>query len=133
MVKFAYTILYVNDVEKSVQFYTSSFGFTCRFITPETDYAELETIGTTLAFASKALAKSNLHGGFQEASTAEKPFGVEIAFSTDNVQATLEQAQKYGAVVVEPPIVKPWGQTVAYIRDIDGFLIEICTVMGAAN
>jgi lactoylglutathione lyase len=25
------------------------------------------------------------------------------------------------------PKKKPWGQTVAYVRDLDGFLVEICT------
>ena len=29
----------------------------------------------------------------------------------------------------KPLVTKPWGQTVGYIRDIDGFLIEICTPM----
>jgi hypothetical protein len=31
--------------------------------------------------------------------------------------------------VVEP-VSKPWGQTVAYVRDLDGFLVELCTAMG---
>jgi len=133
MVKFGYTILYVNDVTKSVDFYESSFDFVRRFITPENDYAEMETGGTTLAFASLALGKSNLKAGFQESSVVGKPFGIELAFSTDNVQTTLEKAQKQGAVLVEPPVVKPWGQTVAYILDIDGFLIELCTVIDVGD
>jgi lactoylglutathione lyase len=35
-----------------------------------------------------------------------------------------------GAIIAEEPKQKPWGQTVAYLRDIDGFLIEICTPIG---
>jgi YD repeat-containing protein len=31
---------------------------------------------------------------------------------------------------MEDPKTKPWGQVVAYVRDKDGFLIEICTPMG---
>ena len=27
------------------------------------------------------------------------------------------------------PATKPWGQTVAYLRDNSGFLVEICTPM----
>jgi lactoylglutathione lyase len=34
-----------------------------------------------------------------------------------------------GAIIIEEPKQKPLGQTVAYLRDIDGFLIEICTPM----
>jgi hypothetical protein len=28
---------------------------------------------------------------------------------------------------VSPPEKKPWGQTVSYVRDDDGVLVEICT------
>lgn len=35
MIKFAYTILYVQDVTKSVEFYENAFGFTRKFVTPE--------------------------------------------------------------------------------------------------
>jgi lactoylglutathione lyase len=28
------------------------------------------------------------------------------------------------------PTKKPWGQTVAYVRDLDGHLVELCTPMG---
>jgi lactoylglutathione lyase len=64
MVKFGYTIFYVTDVTKSIQFYEDSFGVTRKFITPENDYAELATGNTTIAFASKELANSNLQNGF---------------------------------------------------------------------
>jgi lactoylglutathione lyase len=49
---------------------------------------------------------------------------------TENVQQVIDRALKFGAIIVEKPIEKPWGQTVGYNRDIDGFLIEICTPVG---
>lgn len=129
MIKFAYTILYVKDVTKAVTFYEEAFGFTRKFISPDNDYAELLVGETTLSFASLTLAKSNLADGFQESNPNEKPFGIEIGFTTENVEETLANAEKAGAVVIEKPKTKPWGQTVAYLRDLDGFLIEICTPM----
>lgn len=127
MIKFGYTILYVNDVTKSIEFYEQSFGFKRKFITPENDYAELDTGNTTLSFASKQLGNTNLKNGFLESSLQEKPFGIEIALIADNVKDVVENFLKNGALLLEEPIVKPWGQTVAYIRDIDGFLIELCS------
>ena len=127
MIKFGYTILYVNDVTKSIEFYEQSFGFKRKFITPENDYAELDTGNTTLSFASKQLGNTNLKNGFLESSLQEKPFGIEIALIADNVKDVVENSLKNGALLLEEPIVKPWGQTVAYIRDIDGFLIELCS------
>jgi len=50
MITYGYTILYVADVEKTIAFYVSAFGFTQKFITPEKDYSELDTGFTTLAF-----------------------------------------------------------------------------------
>ena len=133
MTKFAYTILYVQDVVKSVEFYENAFGFTRKFVTPENDYGELLVGETTLSFASTILAKSNLTNGFNESSLADKPFGIEIGFTTDNVEETVSTAIKAGATIVESPSTKPWGQVVAYLRDLDGFLIEICTPIAWAN
>jgi uncharacterized glyoxalase superfamily protein PhnB len=129
MVKFGYAILYVSNVTKTIEFYESAFGFQRKFITPENDYGELLTGETTISFVSKELAYSNLKNGFMESSRLEKPFGIELALVTDNVQTIIDKATELGAIVTEHPIEKPWGQTVGYIRDIDGFLLEICTPM----
>lgn len=128
-IQFAYTILYVADVEKSIGFYEKAFGFERKFITPEKDYGELFTGNTSIAFASIALASGNLKQGFIESSLEQKPFATELGFVTEAVAETVQQALQYGAQIVEEPQQKPWGQTVAYIRDIDGFLIEICTAV----
>jgi len=129
-IKYAYTILYVADVAKSVAFYEAAFGFERKFITPENDYAELLSDGTTIAFASLELAQHNLKEGFEVSALKNKPFGIELGFVTDDVEEALLQAQKAGAIIAVAPVQKPWGQTVAYIRDLDGFLIELCTVVG---
>ncbi|MFZ1789912.1 MAG: VOC family protein [Saprospiraceae bacterium] len=129
MVKFGYTILYVEDVTKSVEFYEEAFGFSRKFVSPENDYGELLVGETTLSFASVALAKTILKAGFLESSLDQKPFGIEIGFTTENVAETVSSALKAGATILENPKEKPWGQIVAYVRDLDGFLIEICTPM----
>ncbi|WP_254561033.1 VOC family protein [Dyadobacter diqingensis] len=130
MIKFAYTILYVQDVTKSITFYENAFGFERKFIAPGNDYGELITGDTTLSFASTELAKTNLSEGFVESSPGGKPFGIEIGFAAADVEKTYADAIKAGAVSVEKSKTKPWGQVVAYVKDPDGFLIEICTPMG---
>lgn len=127
MIKFADTILYVQDVTRSIEFYENAFDFTRKFVTPANDYGELLVGETTLSFASKELATSNLKEGFIESSLTDKPFGIEIGFTADNVEETVSTAVNAGATIVENPTLKTWGQTVAYVRDIDRFLIEICT------
>ena len=127
MVKFGYTILYVEDVEKSIVFYENVFDFSRKFISPDNDYGELITGETTLSFASKSLAAQILEDGFIESNLEAKPFAIEIGFITDDVPGLVQKATSFGAVLVKEPIQKPWGQVVSYVRDLDGFLIEICT------
>ncbi|MRG44102.1 VOC family protein [Chitinophaga sp. SYP-B3965] len=129
MIRFAYTILYVRDVTASITFYEKAFGFSRKFITPDNTYGELLTGETTLSFAAITLAVTNLKDGFIESSNANKPFAQEIGFTTDNVEEVYKKAIKAGAIPEAPAKFKPQGQTVAYVRDIDGFLIEICTPM----
>ena len=57
--KFGYTILYVEDVEKTIEFYESAFGLNKLFIHESGDYGELDTGDTKLAFVSYELAESN--------------------------------------------------------------------------
>lgn len=127
MIKFGYTILYVENVEESLSFYENAFGFSRKFISPDNDYGELITGDTTLSFASKKMASQNLKDGFIESSLEDKPFAIEIGFITENVPETLQKATALGAIMVSEPVEKPWGQIVAYARDLNGFLIEICT------
>ena len=119
--------MYVTDVEKTLDFYHKSFGFEIKFITPDKDYGELVTNGTTLSFAQLKLASSNLSSGYLESSMSEKPFGIEIGITTDNVEDVINLAIQNGATEYERVKTKPWGQVVGYVRDINGFLVEICT------
>ncbi len=129
MVKFSYTILYVPDVTQAVAFYEQAFGLKRRFIHESNQYAEMETGGTALSFAANELALSNLPEGFQENSRSVLPAGIEIGFVVENVPAAFAKAVEAGAMAVVEPKVKPWGQTVAYVRDLDGILVEICSAM----
>ncbi|MEO1528415.1 MAG: VOC family protein [Planctomycetota bacterium] len=126
--KFGYTLLYVTDVDATLDFYQAAFGLERKLYQAEGDqaYGELETGATTLGFASHAVAKSH---GFNYAET--KPDGplpaFEIALVTDDVQAAYDKAIEGGAKPVSEPTQKPWGQTVSYVKDINGFLIEVCS------
>jgi lactoylglutathione lyase len=125
--KFAYTILYVPNVAQALAFYESAFGLTRGFVHECGDYAELQTGETALSFASLTLAESNVEGGVTPSDLAHRPPAFELAFSTDDVAASYERALAAGASSATPPTLKPWGQTVSYVRDVFGNLVEICT------
>ncbi len=124
-------IFYVQNVTKTVEFYEKAFGIPRQFIDETGHYAQLETGETALGFASFELAKQNLSKPYRAISAKDPLPGCEIAFATTNVEKSLEKALKAGAELVEPPQEKPWGQTVAYVRDFNGILIEIGSDMMA--
>jgi len=128
MIKYSYTIMYVADVEATVKFYEEAFGFTRKFVTPEEDYGELISGETTIAFAHLDLATSNLSRGYQQLNN-EKPFGIELGFVVEDVAKAIEQVVRAGGKIYEEQKIKPWGQTVGYVLDNNGFLIELCTAM----
>ena len=84
---------------------------------------------TCLAFASVALATEHLKQPVVTAAPDQAPLGVEIALTTPDVSALFQRTVKAGATAVSEPATKPWGQTVAYVRDNSGFLVELCTPM----
>lgn len=124
--KFGYTIIYVKDVKASLNFFEKAFGLKTRFI-HESGYGELETGETTLAFASHDLGSNNLPAGYVAADSSVQPLGVEIALVTDAVVEAHKHAITVGALSINEPIIKPWGQTVSYLRCPDGTLVELCS------
>ena len=76
--KFGYTLLYVEDVEKTVVFYESAFGLQ-RKLLHENGYGEMDTGATALAFVSHAMAQA---GGieYSKPNLNTPAPAVEIAF-----------------------------------------------------
>lgn len=127
--KLGYTIIYVPDVDASLQFYTQAFGLARRFLHESGMYGELETGETTLAFAAHGMGDLNFPGGHVAAHTSDKPLGIEIALVTQDVAAAHAQAVAAGATELAAPLARPWGQVVSYVRCPDGSLVELCSPM----
>jgi lactoylglutathione lyase len=127
--RFGYTIVYVSDVEASLDFFERAFGLARRFLHESGGYGELETGGTALAFAQHEVARSNLGRDYLAAGASSSPLGMEIGLVAQDVKAAFERAVEAGAEPIAPPVDKPWGQTVAYVRCPDGTLVELCSAM----
>ncbi len=91
------------------------------------DYGELDTGNTILAFSAFELMQ-RLGKTPKQADAGAPSF--EIAFETDDVEAGVNRAIKAGAKLISKPSKMDWGQTIAYVSDENGFLIEICTPIG---
>jgi lactoylglutathione lyase len=124
--KLGYTILYVDDVRQTVDFYLKAFGVKAKFVHEAGDFAEMDTGTTSLAFCSNALLRSM--GKTPVRPQADSPC-FEIAFVTTDVQGALQRALEAGCRLMQPIETMSWGQTVAYVADAEGFLVELCSPM----
>lgn len=127
--KLAYTLLYVDDVKQSMAFYQSAFDLQPGFLHESGQYGEMQTGDTRLGFVHHDTAGS--HGfSYQKLGPESEVPGFEIGFTTTDVAAAFDKAVSAGAVPISQPDTKPWGQVVSYVRDLNGFLVEICSPMG---
>jgi len=122
--QFGYTILYVEDVASTLDFYGKAFGLPTRYMHESGSYGELETGSTALAFVSHTLLRQI--GKTPQSPELGKPAS-EIALVTDDVAGAVKRAVDAGATLVQDTQAMPWGQTIAYVGDPSGFLVEICT------
>ena len=127
--QFGYTILYVDDVPATLAFYGQAFGLSTRYTHESGSYGELETGATALAFVSHTLLRQI--GKTPQSPVLDKPTS-EIALVTDDVAGAVKRAVAAGATLVQEPRDMPWGQTIAYVGDLNNFLVEICTPVAQA-
>lgn len=119
-------MLWVPDVPATVRYYHQAFGIEPRWVREEGDYAQMETGEVMLQFASATAAPAT-GVDVTIASLDTSAPGMQLALSTDDVAAAMQKAIDAGGSEVAAPVTKPWGQIVGYVRDLNGFLIELAT------
>jgi lactoylglutathione lyase len=138
--KLSYIIIYIESVPGTLSFYSKAFDIQTRFCLPTNDYGKLDLPGgTTLAFANESFVKQVIGAEQFRLNRKEDQLaaGAEISLVVDQeknetVDAVFEKAVAAGAVMVKEPAKKPWGQVEEYVRDCNGFSVEIGTPMGGS-
>jgi uncharacterized glyoxalase superfamily protein PhnB len=128
--RLGYTAFFVENVPKTVAFYTAAFGISLKYMHSSEGYAELNTGATTLAFISEAFIKEHHLLADSKLRTNRArldPVGAEIAFVSQNIDRDWSRAVRAGAKVVKAPEAKPWGQTTGFLLDLNGVIVELCT------
>lgn len=123
-----YVLTYVDDVKLTMDFYERAFGLAPGFYHDSGQYGEMKTGGTKLGFVHHETAGSHGFRYSKVSSKSDAP-GIEIGFVVKDVESAFTKAVQAGATAVSRPNQKPWGQVVSYVRDCNGFLIEICSAM----
>ncbi|KAK8479833.1 hypothetical protein V6N13_010875 [Hibiscus sabdariffa] len=128
-----YTIFYVRDVAKSVDFYAKAFGYNVRRLDESHRWGELESGQTTIAFTPKHQHETDdLTGEVQPPKSHLHRPPMELCFIYSDVDAAFKRAVENGAVPVSQPEDKvEWGQRVGYVRNIDGMTVRMGSYVGS--
>ena len=127
--KLGYTILYVDDVPATLAIWQKAFGLALAYEHEDGIYGELATGETTLSFAETEFGRGHFEDADTRAMFDRPPSRFEIGLVTEDVAKAYTQATAAGMTAINPPLKKPWGQTVAWVRDANGILVELASPM----
>jgi len=117
-----YVVVIVENLEKSLVFYTEVLGLPLHHVAPNNKFAELDTGVTHIALYTRDAMSETL--GREILSGARERPGFELGFKVNDVDAAFAEAVASGAESAVKPTTKFWGQRTAYVYDPDGHLIE---------
>jgi len=123
-VKFAKTIVYVEDAEASLKFFEQAFGFKATYY--GNGYGEVETGGDSkISFADYAVGQSHL-----SEVGAPGRVGIELSLVSETVEEDFKRAVAAGAEALKEPEQTPWGQVSSYLRLPDGIVVDLASPPG---
>jgi predicted enzyme related to lactoylglutathione lyase len=116
--KIAYVNLFVSDIDRAVDFYTSTLGLELGFSDPEHGYASINAGPIQLGLAvtdSKELV--GRHTG--------------IGLAIEDLEAEHKRLVDLGVAFESPPTRQPWGGFMALVQDPDGNIFYLDEVSAA--
>ncbi len=117
-------MIWVADVAATAAFYERAFGLEVAFTDDSGQYVQMVSGQTTLSFAHEGAATAN-GATIRPNRLADTASGVQLAMVCNDVTADFQRAIDAGATLVAALTEKPWGQTLGYLRDLNGFLVEL--------
>lgn len=119
-----------------VDFYARTFGIRASFVDLDVQVPG-RVDGEAYHFAALDVGDGGLHLATHALGTLLMPTysrppdgkvsGVEVGFYAADVAAAFARAVDSGAEVVAEPAEMPWGQTVSYVRSIEGTFVGLCS------
>ena len=125
--KLDYLVFYVESIQPLLTFYQAAFGFETKMLHESGDYAELVAgEGFTLGFCTHDLAKTLFDASYQPLSSARPSPGLQISILVEDVASAYHHAIACGAQGLSPPKNMPWQFEVAFLKDPQGLIVEVC-------
>lgn len=124
--KFASPVLFVSNVSEVLSFYRTALGAELSFYDENLGFAEISFNGSKVGISSHKAGKYMMPDSYDAPEDAN-PSSIELAFFCDDVQESYDKALSHGAQSLAAPKKMDWGQTVAYVKSIEGTVIGLCS------
>jgi len=112
----------VKDFKKAFDYYTKILGLDVKTEDQENKFAELKIGELVIAILTKETLDSMCgKKHFPSVKGSNHLFAVEV----DSVNKSYKELTEKGVKFIEEPKTTPWGQKVAYFKDIEGYIWEI--------
>jgi len=118
-------ILAVADVARSVAFYRDLMGFDVEAVYDDPPYATLTRAGMRLSLAEQGHPAEDRPGVAMVAPPDPSAAAVVLVVEVADCLAVHAQLVAAGADMLAPPYSPPWGGHRFFVRDPDGFLVEV--------
>ena len=126
MSQLGFVILYTRDVANKMAFYERAFGMQKKFLADQGVYGEMDG-EVPLQFVQEDFAGGYV-SDFVPNRAERPPAATEIGFLCEDAPAAYQRAIDAGCTSISPPAKRPWGPTIAFVRDDEGVLIELCSL-----
>lgn len=119
-IRYLHTKLRVRDLDAAIRFYEAAFGYAVRSRRGGPDDSEIAFLVLPGDTAEVQLAR---YPGDQAFEVPERM--MHLAFRVDDLEAVVASALAAGATLSSGPYALPSGSQVAFLRDADGYAIEL--------
>ncbi|MGO2168193.1 VOC family protein [Pseudoalteromonas sp. AOP31-A2-14] len=120
--EFVSQVIYVDNVEETLDFYYQAFGLTTYSLSDDVEFGELNTGTIKLAFVTHPVAQAQFKQGYIRSHPKQPALGFELRFSCTNLSESYDKAILAGAEPLHSPTQKD-NQYYAYVRATEGTLI----------
>ncbi|MBA3235871.1 MAG: VOC family protein [Chloroflexi bacterium] len=118
-------ILAVSDVDRSVAFYTNHLGFAVDALYDDPPYATLTREGIRLSLAEQGHPAPDRPGIAMAVPPDVAQLPVVIVLEVDDAMAVHAQLAVEGVAFLAEPWEAPWGGSRFFVKDPDGYLVEL--------
>lgn len=119
-IQYLHTKLRVSDLDAAIRFYETVFGYTIRSRRPGPEDSEIAFMVLPDQVAELQLCRYPVAEAFD---VPERM--VHLAYRVEDLNAVLASALAAGATLAKGPYTLPSGSIVAFIKDLNGYDLEL--------